>query len=67
MVTRPSQRAKDLRLALRAADRLLEAARLGEREQDDWTIEELESLRTDIAAQLVAETLALSPLYVRPR
>ena len=66
MVPGASQRVYDLRLALTACSRLLAEARSGEIAPEEWTVDELEALRTDIAAQLVAEALGLSPAYVRP-
>ena len=62
--TRPLS--SELHLVLRACEELLADARRGEVLPVDWTLEELEQLRTDVAAQLVAEALDLDPFFVRP-
>ena len=60
------ERIADLRLGLRACDQLLTEARRGDVTSEEWTIEELEAMRTDLGAQLVAAELGLEPAFVKP-
>lgn len=59
-------RIADLRLGLRACDQLLKEARRGDAASEEWTIGELETMRTDLAAQIIAVELGLEPRFVKP-
>ncbi len=61
------QRMADLRLGLRACEQLRREVRRGGLASDDWTAAELEAMRDDLRAQVIAVGLGLDPRFVRPR